>query len=56
MTLDNAMGFSNAVLYTTGAGAVPEPGTWLMMILGFGAIGASLRARKSDDGKRVTFA
>lgn len=25
------------------AGAVPEPGTWAMMILGFGAIGASLR-------------
>ncbi|WP_133364907.1 PEPxxWA-CTERM sorting domain-containing protein [Qipengyuania sediminis] len=32
-------------------GAVPEPGTWAMMILGFGAIGGALR-RKS----RVTFA
>lgn len=28
------------------AGAVPEPGTWAMMILGFGAMGLSLRRRK----------
>lgn len=28
---------------TAGAGAVPEPTTWGMMILGFGAIGSSLR-------------
>lgn len=26
--------------------AVPEPATWAMLILGFGAIGASLRARR----------
>jgi hypothetical protein len=25
------------------SGTVPEPGTWLMMLLGFGAIGASMR-------------
>lgn len=30
----------------TPLGAVPEPGTWVMMLLGFGAIGASLRRRK----------
>lgn len=28
-----------------GIGAVPEPGTWALFILGFGAIGASLRRR-----------
>lgn len=28
------------------AGAVPEPATWAMMLLGFGAIGYSLRSRK----------
>jgi hypothetical protein len=28
------------------AAAVPEPATWMMMILGFGLIGASMRARK----------
>lgn len=29
-----------------GIAAVPEPGTWAMMLLGFGAIGVSLRRRK----------
>lgn len=29
-----------------GAGAVPEPATWAMLILGFGAVGAALRRRK----------
>lgn len=28
-----------------GAGAVPEPATWAMMILGFGLVGTSLRRR-----------
>lgn len=28
------------------AGAVPEPSTWAMMLLGFGAVGASLRRSK----------
>lgn len=29
------------------AGAVPEPATWAMMIVGFGAIGAAMRGKKS---------
>ena len=28
------------------AGAVPEPGTWAMMLMGFGAIGFAMRRRK----------
>lgn len=28
-------------------GAVPEPATWAMMLLGFGAIGASMRRRRT---------
>jgi hypothetical protein len=36
--------------------AAPEPGTWAMMIIGFGAAGASLRRRKSKVMTRVAFA
>ena len=41
--LSDTQGFSNAVLYTTAA--VPEPATWLMMILGLGLIGGAMRRR-----------
>lgn len=40
-----ATGLSNAALFQTGVPAVPEPGTWAMMLLGFGAIGLSMRRR-----------
>lgn len=33
------------VEFTTASGAVPEPTSWLMLIIGFGAIGLVLRAR-----------
>ena len=29
-------------------GAVPEPATWALMILGFGAVGAAMRRRKTN--------
>jgi hypothetical protein len=31
------------------ANAVPEPGTWAMMLLGFGAMGVSLRRRRKPN-------
>jgi hypothetical protein len=34
------------------ASAVPEPGTWLMMILGFGAIGGMMRGRSGEARKQ----
>jgi hypothetical protein len=37
-------------------GAVPEPGTWALMLLGFGFVGASLRSRKNRDTVRVRYA
>lgn len=44
---------SNAVLYSTSAGAVPEPATWAMMLVGFGAIGTVARRKRNV---RVSFA
>jgi hypothetical protein len=41
-----APGLDNVSLtFTPGAGAVPEPATWAMMIAGFGMAGAMLRRR-----------
>jgi len=43
--------FSDAALFRTGpdnagAGGVPEPATWAMMIVGFGGVGALMRRRR----------
>lgn len=38
--------FGTATVDIAVAGAIPEPGTWMMMILGFGAMGGALRYRK----------
>jgi hypothetical protein len=47
ISLTNTGGYSNAVLYrSTAVAAVPEPGTWALMLVGFGAAGASLRRRR----------
>ena len=49
----NQIAFDNITLGSTTAGgggnAVPEPGTWAMMLLGFGAIGFTLRRRTRRD-------
>ena len=36
-------------LGTANNGAVPEPSTWAMMLMGFGAIGVALRRRRSTN-------
>jgi hypothetical protein len=47
ITLDDTGGFSNGALYQTGDAppppALPEPSTWAMMLLGFGAAGVAVR-------------
>ena len=44
ITLDDTQGFSNAAIYTTDPHpSVPEPSTWAMMLLGFGAAGVAMR-------------
>jgi hypothetical protein len=46
--LDAAQGWSNGALYfTQGTPSVPEPATWAMMLMGFGAVGAAMRRDRS---------
>jgi uncharacterized membrane protein len=35
-------------LRSVGVAAVPEPGTWMMMLAGFGLVGAAQRRRRSS--------
>lgn len=44
-------GFSGVVTFTPG---VPEPGMWLLMILGFGAVGGAMRYRRRQNHKVST--
>jgi len=46
-----ANGYSGTATFT--AGAVPEPATWGMIVVGFGAMGAAMRRRQRAN---VTFA
>ena len=48
VVLSNAPDFfvMDDVTYHGGAGGVPEPATWAMMILGFGAIGMTMRGQR----------
>ena len=47
----NFKGLSNAAIFSTGGengggGGVPEPATWALMIMGFGAVGGAMRVRR----------
>jgi hypothetical protein len=46
----NQQGFSNAVLITPPGSPppVPEPATWAMMLIGFGAVGYTMRRRRKS--------
>ena len=41
----NQSGFSNSILIP---GGVPEPATWAMMLMGFGAVGYAMRRRRKS--------
>jgi len=44
-TFQNGANFAYTVNLLSPTGAVPEPSTWAMMLLGFGAVGFSLRRK-----------
>lgn len=50
-TNDFYYGAVNATLTITALPGVPEPATWAMMLLGFGAIGAACRRRNEISGR-----
>ncbi len=44
---DESWGLDNfSVTLNNATGAVPEPATWAMMLMGFGAVGGALRSRR----------
>jgi hypothetical protein len=54
----NDKGLSNAALLSTGGSvtpSVPEPATWALMLLGFGAIGGAMRARPVQSAGALAF-
>ena len=50
----NFRGISNAALYSTGVPAVPEPATWMFMLLGMTGVGFAMR-RKDKQTLRVRY-
>jgi len=52
-TFANADGGSDAIQAVRLAGAVPEPSTWAMMILGFATVGFAAYRRRTKSGIRI---
>ncbi len=54
---DNASGsqYTNYAFRIDNAPAVPEPTTWILMLAGFGAVGAAMRRRTSQPRVSVSF-
>lgn len=54
----NQTGFDNITFgsATPGTGAIPEPGTWAMMLLGFGFVGGAMRSAKRRQRLTVSYA
>ena len=55
ITLSDGQGSSNAQIFATG-GAVPDPATWAMMLLGFGGIGMAMRGSRKATGRLMQVA
>jgi hypothetical protein len=48
--------FKQLRLTTASMTAVPEPGTWAMMLLGFGGLGVAMRRRRRDTSRLLQVA
>lgn len=53
ITVSQARGFAVIDNFSFNVAAVPEPATWAMMLLGFGAMGVSLRRRRRVSSMQV---
>jgi len=51
---NNSGGATVTINYSPLIAEVPEPAAWAMMILGFGAIGMAMRARRSKENRLQT--
>jgi hypothetical protein len=56
IVFDSPLGTSNVALFQTTGGAVPEPDTWAMMLLGFGGIGFAMRRTRKESGRLLQIA
>ena len=52
--LNDSQAYERLIFSSAGSGAVPEPATWAMLILGMGIVGAGMRKRQAS--ARYTFA
>lgn len=52
VSLLNRLDWEGTMSVTYGYQAVPEPGAWAMMLVGFGAIGAAIRRRAPRSARR----
>lgn len=48
--------YDDMIIFAQVRAAVPEPSTWAMMLLGFGALGAAMRRRKTGAQERPALA
>lgn len=55
--IDTTWSTGDTALLSLGTGAaVPEPGTWAMMLLGFGFVGGAMRAKRRRRNVSVSYA
>lgn len=54
-TSSSIFSFENFAVFNASAPAVPEPTTWAMMLIGFGAVGGAMRSAKRKQKLTVSY-